>query len=154
VSWAGLTPTARQSGPVEGRGKKGRGNTYVKRISALAAYAAANTDTFLGERFGRLAQGDSREPRTGTRLATDGGPGAVMLTACHFPGRKPRPSVSAASEHVVVQPEICLIRERMTLLTLSARECDHGRHIRSGCSRALWGGGHGGCAWTSAPVLV
>ena len=55
VSWAGLTPTAWQSGPVKGRGKKGRGNTYAKRIAVLAAYAAANTDTFLGERFGRLA---------------------------------------------------------------------------------------------------
>ena len=55
VSWAGLTPTARQSGPVKGRGKKGRGNTYAKRIAVLAAYAAANTDTFLGERFRRLA---------------------------------------------------------------------------------------------------
>ena len=55
VSWAGLTPTARQSGPRSGRGKKGHGNTYAKRIAVLAAYAAANTDTFLGERFRRLA---------------------------------------------------------------------------------------------------
>jgi transposase len=55
VSWAGLTPTARQSGPRKGRGKKGRGNTYAKQIAVLAAYAAANTDTFLGERFRRLA---------------------------------------------------------------------------------------------------
>ena len=55
VSWAGLTPTARQSGPRSGRGKKGHGNTYAKRITVLAAYAAANTDTFLGERFRRLA---------------------------------------------------------------------------------------------------
>jgi transposase len=55
VSWAGLTPTARQSGPRKGRGKKGHGNTYAKRICVLAAYAAANTDTFLGERFRRLA---------------------------------------------------------------------------------------------------
>jgi transposase len=55
VSWAGLTPTARQSGPRKGRGKKGRGNTYAKRIAVLAAYGAANTDTFLGERFRRLA---------------------------------------------------------------------------------------------------
>ena len=55
VSWAGLTPTARQSGPRKGRGKKGRGNTYAKHIAVLAAYAAANTDTFLGERFRRLA---------------------------------------------------------------------------------------------------
>ena len=55
VSWAGLTPTARQSGPRKGRGKKGHGNTYAKRIVVLAAYAAANTDTFLGERFRRLS---------------------------------------------------------------------------------------------------
>ena len=55
VSWAGLTPAARQSGPRKGRGKKGHGNTYAKRIAVLAACAAANTDTFLGERFRRLA---------------------------------------------------------------------------------------------------
>jgi transposase len=55
VSWAGLTPTARQSGPRKGRGKKGHGNTYAKRIAVLAAYAAANTGTFPGERFRRLA---------------------------------------------------------------------------------------------------
>jgi transposase len=55
VSWAGLTPTARQSGPCKGRGKKGHGNTYAKGICVLAACAAANTDTFLEERFRRLA---------------------------------------------------------------------------------------------------
>jgi transposase len=55
VSWAGLTPTAKQSGPRRGRGKKGRGNTYAKHIAVLAAYGAANTQTFLGERFRRLA---------------------------------------------------------------------------------------------------
>ena len=55
VSWAGLTPTARQSGPRKSRGKKGHGNTYANQIAVLAAYAAANTDTFLGERFRRLA---------------------------------------------------------------------------------------------------
>jgi transposase len=55
VSWAGLTPTARQSGPLKSRGKKGRSNTNAKRIAVLAAYAAANTDTFLGERFRRLS---------------------------------------------------------------------------------------------------
>jgi hypothetical protein len=55
VSWAELTPTARQSVPRKSRGKKGHGNTYTKRIAVPAAYAAANTDTFLGERFRRLA---------------------------------------------------------------------------------------------------
>jgi len=51
VSWAGLTPTARQSGPRKSRGKKGHGNTYAKRV-VLAACTAANMDTFLGERHG------------------------------------------------------------------------------------------------------
>jgi transposase len=55
VSWAGLTPTAQQSGPRKNRGKKGHGNTYVKRITVLAANGAANTDTFLGERFRRIS---------------------------------------------------------------------------------------------------
>jgi transposase len=55
VSWAGLTPTARQSGPRKGRGTKRRGNTYAKRIAVLAAHGAANTGTFPGERFRRLA---------------------------------------------------------------------------------------------------
>ena len=38
VSWAGLTPTARQSGPRPGRGKKGHGNTYAKRIAGNGAF--------------------------------------------------------------------------------------------------------------------
>ena len=33
VSWARLTPAVRQSGPRKGRGKKGHGNTYGKRIA-------------------------------------------------------------------------------------------------------------------------
>jgi transposase len=41
--------------PPQGPGKKGHGNTCAKRIAVLAAYAAANTDTFLGERFRRLS---------------------------------------------------------------------------------------------------
>lgn len=55
MSWAGLTPAARQSGPRKGRGNKGHGSTYAKRIAVLAACAAANTGTFPGERFRRLA---------------------------------------------------------------------------------------------------
>jgi transposase len=55
VSRAGLTPTAQQSGPRNSRGKKGHGNTCAKRIAVLAANGAANTDTFPGERFRRIA---------------------------------------------------------------------------------------------------
>ena len=72
MSWAGLTPTARQSGPRTGRGKKGHGNTYAKRIAVQAAYAAANTDTFLGERFRRLA---SRPAAAGGRRPAAPSPG-------------------------------------------------------------------------------
>ena len=55
MSWAGLTPAARQSGRRSGRGKKGHGSTCAKRIAVLAACAAASTGTFLGERFRRLS---------------------------------------------------------------------------------------------------
>jgi hypothetical protein len=55
VSRAGLTPAARQSGPRRGRGKKGRGSTCARRLAVLAACAAANTGTFPGGRFRRLA---------------------------------------------------------------------------------------------------
>jgi transposase len=81
VSWAGLTPTARQSGPRSGRGKKGHGNTYAKRIAVLAAYAAANTDTFLGERFRRLS---SRPSAAGARkqAAPSAGPSSSSSGTC------------------------------------------------------------------------
>jgi hypothetical protein len=37
----------------QGPREEGPRQTYAKRIAVLAACAAANTDTFLGERFGR-----------------------------------------------------------------------------------------------------
>jgi transposase len=55
VSWAGLAPVAVQSGPRKNRGKKGHGNTYIRRLCTLAADAAAGTDTFLGERHRRIS---------------------------------------------------------------------------------------------------
>jgi hypothetical protein len=85
VSWAGLTPTARQSGPREGRGKKGHGNTYAKRIAVLAAYAAANTDTFLGERFRRL----SSRPGGGGRKKAGCAVGRSILIIVS-PAQRPR----------------------------------------------------------------
>ena len=56
VSWVGMAPVADQSGPRRGRGKKGHGNSYARRIAARAGAGAANTDTFLGERHRRLRQ--------------------------------------------------------------------------------------------------
>lgn len=57
VSWAGLAPVARQSGPRQRKGKKGQGNSYLRRYCTQAANATAGTPTFLGERLRRLAKG-------------------------------------------------------------------------------------------------
>ena len=56
VSWAGLGPTARQSGPRTRAGKKGQGNTWLRGHLGQAATGAARTTTFLGERYGRIAR--------------------------------------------------------------------------------------------------
>jgi transposase len=54
VSWAGMAPVADQSGPRKGRGKKGKGNSYLRRLLTQAGNGAANTGTFLGERHRRI----------------------------------------------------------------------------------------------------
>ena len=54
VSWAGLAPVPNQSGSRKGRGKKGHGNSYARRICGGAGNGAARTDTFLGERHRRI----------------------------------------------------------------------------------------------------
>jgi transposase len=56
VSWAGLCPSARQSGPRTRAGKKGQGNGYLRGTLGQAATGAARTATFLGERYHRIAR--------------------------------------------------------------------------------------------------
>jgi transposase len=56
VSWAGLCPAARQSGPRTRSGKKGQGNTWLRSALGQAANGAAHTPTFLGERYHRIAR--------------------------------------------------------------------------------------------------
>jgi transposase len=56
VSWAKLSPRTIQSGAKNHSGKTGKGNPYLKGILGEAAAAAARTDTFLGERYRRLAR--------------------------------------------------------------------------------------------------
>lgn len=56
VSWAGLCPSARQSGPRSRVGKKGQGDTWLRGALGQAAANAARTATFLGERYGRIAR--------------------------------------------------------------------------------------------------
>jgi transposase len=56
VSWAGLCPSARQSGTRTRAGKKGKGDTWLRGCLGQAATAAARTATFLGERHARIAR--------------------------------------------------------------------------------------------------
>jgi len=53
---ARLCPRTIQSGAKTRAGKIGKGNPYLKGVLGEAAAAAAKTDTFLGERYRRLAK--------------------------------------------------------------------------------------------------
>jgi transposase len=56
ASWAKLTPATRQSGTKTRTGKTGKGNPYLKGVLGIAATAASRTETFLGERYRRIAK--------------------------------------------------------------------------------------------------
>jgi transposase len=56
VSWAGLAPVARQSGPRSRKPKKGQGDAYLRGYCTQAANGTGNTSTFLGERLRRLSR--------------------------------------------------------------------------------------------------
>ena len=56
VSWAGLCPSARQSGPRSRPGKKGQGDTWLRGSLGQAAVGASRTATFLGERYSRIVR--------------------------------------------------------------------------------------------------
>jgi transposase len=56
VSWAGLAPVTRQSGPRSRKPGKGQGDAYLKGYCTQAATGAAGTSTFLGERLRRLSR--------------------------------------------------------------------------------------------------
>jgi transposase len=81
VSWAGLAPVADQSGPRKGRGKKGKGNSYARRLCTMAADSAAGTATFLGERHRRLA---SRPGGGGRRKANVAVGRSILVIVWHL----------------------------------------------------------------------
>jgi transposase len=56
VSWAKRCPQTRQSGKKTTSGKAGKGNPYLNGILGEIAASASRTDTFLGERYRRLAR--------------------------------------------------------------------------------------------------
>ena len=56
-SWAKFAPGIKESaGRTKGNGDTGHGNHYLARVLGEAAVSAARTDTFLGERYRRIAR--------------------------------------------------------------------------------------------------
>ena len=56
VSWAKRCPQTRQSGKKHTAGSAGKGNPWLNGILGEIAASASRTDTFLGERYRRLAR--------------------------------------------------------------------------------------------------
>jgi transposase len=57
ASWARFAPGVSESaGHPKGHAGRGHGNSYLARILGEAAVSAARTDTFLGERYRRIAR--------------------------------------------------------------------------------------------------
>jgi transposase len=57
ASWARFAPGVRESaGRLKGHAGTGHGNPYLARILGEAAISASRTDTFLGERYRRIAR--------------------------------------------------------------------------------------------------
>jgi transposase len=57
VSWAKYAPGVNESaGKKKGKNSTGHGNPYLARVLGNAAAAAGRTDTFLGERYRRIAR--------------------------------------------------------------------------------------------------
>lgn len=57
ASWAKFSPIISESaGKKKGKSTTGKGNPYLARVLGEAAVAAARTDTFLGERYRRIAR--------------------------------------------------------------------------------------------------
>jgi transposase len=56
VSWAKFAPGVKESaGKKKGKNATGHGNSYLARVLGNAAVAVSRTDTFLGERYRRIA---------------------------------------------------------------------------------------------------
>ncbi len=78
VSWARRCPQTRQSGTKTSTGKAGKGNPYLNGILGEIAASAGRTDTFLGERYRRLAR------RRGKRKAVTAVARSVLVIIFHL----------------------------------------------------------------------
>ena len=62
VSWARFAPGVKESaGKKKGKNATGHGDSYLARVLGNAAVSAGRTDTFLGERYRRIARRRGRK---------------------------------------------------------------------------------------------
>ena len=78
VSWAKRCPQTRQSGKKHTAGSAGKGNPWLNGILGEIAASASRTDTFLGERYRRLAR------RRGKRKALAAIARSVLVIIFHL----------------------------------------------------------------------
>src|SRR5215217_3591084 len=79
VSWAKFAPGVSESaGKRKGRGSTGHGNPYLARVLGEAAVAASKTNTFLGERYRRIAR------RRGAKRAIVAVGRSILVIAWHL----------------------------------------------------------------------
>lgn len=78
-SWARFAPGVKESaGRRKGNGATGHGNRYLARVLGEAAMSASKTDTFLGERFRRIAR------RRGTKKAIVAVGRSILVIVWHL----------------------------------------------------------------------
>jgi transposase len=79
VSWARFAPGIKESaGKRKGKGTTGHGNPYLARVLGEAAAAAGKTNTFLGERYRRIAR------RRGTKKAMVAVGRSILIIIWHL----------------------------------------------------------------------
>jgi transposase len=79
VSWAKYAPGVQESaGKKKGKNSTGHGNPYLAAILGNAAAAAAKTDTFLGDRYRRIAR------RRGSRKANVAVGRSILVIIWHL----------------------------------------------------------------------
>ena len=78
VSWAKRCPSTRQSGQKTSHGKQDKGNPWLGGILGEIAASAARTDTFLGERYRRIAR------RRGKRKALSAIARSILVIIYHL----------------------------------------------------------------------
>jgi transposase len=79
ASWAKFAPGVKESaGKTKGKGTTGHGNPYLARVLGEAAVAAGKTNTFLGERYRRIAR------RRGTKKAIVAVGRSILVIVWHL----------------------------------------------------------------------